>query len=167
VPTFFARWPDGSFAIVAAEDETDAYVQLDEIADEPAEVWEMDRCLMDFGLNDNGTFTLTEVGGDTATEILSKGYPTLLKALLEEPSLEHAIVNGPISSPARSVRKAVTAERKRLRSAKTTPAKTAAGREVQKRMNCSGPYADAIVASVVAGQAKAKKVPPKRKKPVN
>ena len=41
MPVFFARWPDGSFSIVSAMDETDAYVQLDEIADEPAEVWEM------------------------------------------------------------------------------------------------------------------------------
>src|SRR5260370_40974630 len=31
MPTFCARWPDGSFSIVGADDETDALIQLDEL----------------------------------------------------------------------------------------------------------------------------------------
>ena len=46
MPTFCARWPDGSFSIVGADDETDALIQLDELGDEPAELWPMDSCLL-------------------------------------------------------------------------------------------------------------------------
>ena len=43
MPTFCARWPDGSFSIVGADDETDALIQLDELGDEPAEAAESGR----------------------------------------------------------------------------------------------------------------------------
>jgi hypothetical protein len=48
MPAFCARWPDGSFSIVDAEDQTEALIQLDEIGDEPADLWQMQSCLLDF-----------------------------------------------------------------------------------------------------------------------
>ena len=38
MPMYFARWPDGSFSVVHAHDEQDAYVQLDELGVEPATI---------------------------------------------------------------------------------------------------------------------------------
>ena len=67
---FCARWPDGSFSIVDAEDETDALIQLDELGDEPAELWPIQSCLVDFELTDDGTFRLKQFGEQTAPEIL-------------------------------------------------------------------------------------------------
>jgi hypothetical protein len=81
MPAFCARWPDGSFSIVDAEDETDALIQLDELGDEPAELWLMQSCLVDFELTDDGTFRLKQFGEQTVPEILERGYPMLDKAL--------------------------------------------------------------------------------------
>ena len=175
MPVFFARWRDGSFSIVSAVDETDAYVQLDEIADEPAEVSEMRSCLLDFGLTANGTFHLIEMGQDTADEILKKGYPSLRKALVKEPCPEYAIVEECRRSQCEfgiettiNVRKAAKAEQNRLRSKsdKRTPAKTELGRAIQDTMSCSGPYADAMAARALADKIAAdnlKKSKPKKK----
>ena len=46
MPAFCARWPDGSFSIIDADDETDARIQLDELGDEPADLWAMESCLL-------------------------------------------------------------------------------------------------------------------------
>jgi len=159
MPVFFARWPDGSFSIVSAVDETDAYVQLDEIADEPAEVWEMQSCLLDFALTDSGTFRLIEMGEETAAEILKRGYPSLRKALAKELSPEYAITDATRESQCelgvetiKNVCRAAKAEQSRLRSksAKRTPAKTEIGRAIQSKMSCSGPYADAMASLAMA-----------------
>ena len=81
MPAFCARWPDGSFSIVDAEDETDALVQLDEFGDEPAELWQMKSCLLDFEMTDRGTFRLAQFGELTEPEILTRAYPLLSKTL--------------------------------------------------------------------------------------
>ena len=93
MPTFCARWPDGSFSIVGADDETDALIQLDELGDEPAELWRMDSCLLDFDLTDEGTFRLKlkQFGEQTGSEILERGYPVLKKTLEGEAFAEDAI----------------------------------------------------------------------------
>jgi len=168
---FFARWPDGGFSIVSAVDETDAYVQLDEIADEPAEIWDMHSCLLDFELTDSGTFRLIEIGEETAAEILKRGYPSLRKALAKEPSPEEAIIDRPQPQyelgleTAKAVRKAAKSEQNRLRSksAKRTPATTEIGRAIQRKMSCSGPYADALASAALAEKIASDRV--KKSKP--
>jgi hypothetical protein len=85
MPAFCARWPDGSFSIVDADDETHALIQLDELGDEPAQLWLMESCLLDFELTDNGSFRLRQFGEATGPEILRKAYPLLNKALRNEP----------------------------------------------------------------------------------
>jgi hypothetical protein len=178
MPVFFARWPDGSFSIVSAVDETDAYVQLDEIADEPAEVWEMQSCLLDFALTGQGTFRLIEMGEETATEILRRGYPILRKALAKELSPEYAIIDATRESQCelgietvKNVCRAAKAEQGRLRSksAKRTPVKTEIGRAIQRKMSCSGPYADAMASRALADKTGAedlkKSTPKKRTRP--
>ena len=60
MPAFCARWPDGSFSIVDADDETHALIQLDELGDEPAQLWQLRSCLLDFELTDSGTFRIRE-----------------------------------------------------------------------------------------------------------
>ena len=60
MPAFCARWPDGSFSIVEADDKTHALIQLDELGDEPAELWQMQSCLLDFELTESGTFRIRQ-----------------------------------------------------------------------------------------------------------
>jgi len=48
MPAFCARWPDGSFSIVDADDETHALIQLDELGEEPAQLWMMESWLVGF-----------------------------------------------------------------------------------------------------------------------
>ena len=89
MPMYFARWPDGSFSVVHAHDEQDAYVQLDELGVEPAELRLMESCLIDFELTDSGTFRLCQFGDDTLDEILENGYPLLDAALRSDLLNEH------------------------------------------------------------------------------
>jgi hypothetical protein len=65
MPAFCARWPDGSFSIVDADDETHALIQLDELGDEPAQLWQLQSCLLDFELTDSGTLRMREFGEQT------------------------------------------------------------------------------------------------------
>jgi hypothetical protein len=81
MPAFCARWPDGSFSIVDADDETHALIQLDELGDEPAQLWQLQSCLLDFELTDSGTFRIREFGEETGSEIMERAYPVLNKAL--------------------------------------------------------------------------------------
>jgi hypothetical protein len=155
MPAFCARWPDGSFSIVDAEDETDARIQLDEFGEEPADLWAMESCLLDFELTDSGTFRFTQFGERTAPEILERAYPVLNKTLEGENFAEHAIAGeddpqdyGSVESEI--LRKAVEAERKRLASFRPTPATTEHGKEIQRELGGSGAYVDAIVEQVAS-----------------
>jgi len=93
MPAFCARWPDGSFSIVDADDKTDARVQLDEFGDEPAELWQMKSCLLDFEMTDHGTVRLAQFGELTEPEILTRAYPLVSKTLEEENVREHAVID--------------------------------------------------------------------------
>jgi hypothetical protein len=127
MPTSCARWPDGSFSIVGADDETDALIQLDELGDEPAELGRMDSCLLDFDLTDEGTFRLKQFGEQTGPEILERGYPLLSKTLEGEAFAEHAIEGAADpqkygSAATEILRKAVETERDRLKDFQRTSA---------------------------------------------
>src|SRR5258707_1192396 len=76
MPAFCARWPDGSFSIVDADDETHALIQLDELGDEPAELWQLRSCLVDFELTDAGTFRIRQFGEQTGLKSWSELIPS-------------------------------------------------------------------------------------------
>jgi hypothetical protein len=137
MPAFCARWPDGSFSIVDADDETHALIQLDELGDEPAQLWQLQSCLVDFELTDNGTFRIKEFGEETGSEIMERAYPVLNKVLEDEAFAVHAMEdqNEPreYGSEAREVlRGAVDAER--LRDFQRTPATTEYGKNIQREL---------------------------------
>jgi hypothetical protein len=169
MPAFCARWPDGSFSIVDAVNETDALIQLDELGDEPAELWAMQSCLVDFELSDDGTFRLKQFGEETAPEILERAYPVLNKVLEDEALADRAIVSE--ADPPRddspeneTLRDAVKAERERLKAFERTPATTELGKELQSQVGGSGAYVDAIVEQTASERLRRHK-PGKRTKP--
>jgi hypothetical protein len=169
VLTFCARWPDGSFSIVGADDETDALIQLDELGDEPAALWRMDSCLLDFDLTDQGTFRLKQFGEQTGPEILERGYPVLKKTLESEAFTEHAIEGAADpqkygSAATEILGKAVETERDRLKEFQRTAANTERGKELQRELGGSGAYVDAIVEQVTSKRLR-RYEPGKKSKP--
>ncbi|MEX2261066.1 MAG: hypothetical protein WD696_03905 [Bryobacteraceae bacterium] len=138
---YLCRWPNGEFSLVKADDRKDAVVQLDEWAGaEPAWLVPIETCMIDFRLNDRGEVEVAEFGEETAEFIWEKCYPELDQVLSSEDVLKH--LSGKHSQKAASkIRKAVEHERKRLWKAQVepTPAKTALGRELQKRLGTVGP----------------------------
>ncbi len=144
MPMYFARWPDGSFSLVHASDEQDAYVKLDELGVEPAELRLMESCLIDFELTDSGSFRLHEFGEETLGEILD-GYPALNAALTS------GVLDEDEASAKEVLSKAVQAERERFQSFEPSPASTEIGKALQGRLAGSGHYVDALV-EMVAGE---------------
>jgi len=160
MPAFFARWPDGSFSIVDADDKVHALILLDEFGDEPAELWQMQSCLLDFELTDDGTFRISQFGEETGPEIVDRAYPVLGKALQEETFGDHSPEDRGGESANRgaqareALRQAVDVERKRLSEFQHTPAATEVGKGVQGAIGGSGAYIDAIVQQVAGQQLK-------------
>jgi hypothetical protein len=155
MPAFCARWPDGSFSIVDADDETHALIQLDELGDEPAELWQLKSCVLDFELTDAGTFRMRQFGEQTGPEIMERAYPVLSTVLQDDMFAEHAIEAGdePLkygADAARILRKAIEAERDRLSDFQRTPATTEQGKALEGELGGSGLYIDAIVERVAS-----------------
>jgi hypothetical protein len=169
MPAFCARWPDGSFSIVDAEDEVHALILLDELGDEPAELWPMQSCLLDFELTDDGTFRIRQFGEETGPEIMDRAYPVLGKVLQDETFADHTMEDCGESlncgAEAReALRKAVDIERNRLKEFQRTSAATEVGKGVQGAIGGSGAYIDALVQQV-AGQRLKRFKPARNVKP--
>jgi hypothetical protein len=144
---YLCRWPNGEFSLVKANDRKDAVVQLDEWAGaEPAWLVPVDTCMVDFRLNDRGEIELADFGEETGQFIWERCYPELDKVLSSDEVLIH--LSGKRNrDAANKIRSAVENERKRLWHAQSagTAAKTALGRELQKRLGTVGPVADRYV----------------------
>jgi hypothetical protein len=146
---YFARWKDGSCSIVEAEDEDEASELLDELGDEPAELWPLKSCLIDFELTDRGSFRLGHLRELMEEEILERGYP-LLRAALEDAASSQEYDPEEEGVPDMSdvppeVATAVHAERQRLAAFRGRSASTELGRDIQKHTNTSGRNVDAMI----------------------
>ena len=146
---YFARWKDGNFSIVEADDEDEAYELLDEFGDEPAELLALKSCLIDFELTDRGSFRLRDFGEVMRDEIRERGYPLLHAALMSaaaqeyDPEPDDVPGNG-IDVP-QDVAKAVEAERERFAGFQPASAMTELGKDIQAHTNTSGRNVDAII----------------------
>lgn len=151
MPMYFARWPDGSFSLVHAADEQDAYVQLDEFGVEPAELRLMESCLVDFELTDTGKFRLNQFGEETLGEVLD-AYPSL-NAAITSGALDDVVddgegIQGYDTSAKETLSDAVQAERERFKSFEPSSASTEVGKALQVPLGGSGHYVDALVEAV-------------------
>ena len=141
---YFARWKDGSFSLVDAEDEDEAFQLLDEFGDEPAELSALDSCLIDFELTDSGAFRLRAFGEVMKDEIMERGYPLLQLGLQRVASEEYdpEDVTGDVP---KEVAAAVAAERERLASFQPAEASTELGKGISDHANISGRNIDAVI----------------------
>ncbi len=146
---YFARWKDGSFSIVEADDEDEAYELLDEFGDEPVELSALKSCLIDFELTDRGSFRLDHFGEVMQDEILERGYPVLQNALTaaaeHEYDPEQDQVPADVSDVPPDVAEAVQAERERFVGFRPASASTELGKDIQAHTNTSGRNVDAII----------------------
>jgi hypothetical protein len=144
---YLCRWPNGEFSLVKADDRKDAVIQLDQWAGaEPAWLVPLETCMVDFRLNDRGEIQLGEFGEETGEFIWEKCYPDLDEVLSSEGVLKHR--SGKRNrAAANKIRRVMEYERKRLwhPQAEGTAAKTAIGRELQKRLGTVGAVADRYV----------------------
>ena len=150
MPAYCARWPDGSFSIVTARNQKHAIFQLDELGDEPADIWPLEACLIDFELTDQGTVRLKQFGELTGPAILERSYPILSEVRSREVFRDDPVEDGgtPIAhnaSEAEAIRKAVELERNRCADFEGTPASTEVGKKLQKELGASGILVDALV----------------------
>ncbi len=150
---YLCRWPNGEFSVVKADTKRQAILELDEWAGaEPAWLVPMETCMIDFRLNDQAEIELVEFGEETADFIWKSCYPELDELLSSDDVLRPQ--SGKRSSKlARRIRRAVHHERTRLWNAQGggTAAKTALGRELQKRLGTVGPVADHYVGELASG----------------
>ena len=122
-------------------------MQLDEWAGaEPASLIPLETFMADFRLTDDGEMELAEFGEETAEFIWDNCYPELNDVLTGDRVVKHVSGQGE-SEMEDMVRRAVEHERKRLWDVQRegTPAETAFGRELQKRLRTVGAVADRYV----------------------
>lgn len=146
---YFARWKDGSFSIVGAGDQDEAYERLDEFGDEPVELSPLESCLIDFELTDRGSFRLGHFGELMQDEILERGYPALQRALTAAAEHEYdperdQVPAGASDVPA-DVAQAIQAERERFAAFRPATASTELGRDIQAHTNTSARNVDAVI----------------------
>ncbi len=144
---YLCRWPNGEFSFVKADDRKNALVQLDEwVGAEPAWLIPVETCMLDFKLTDGGEIELAEFGEETEEFIWEECYPELSEVLGSEDASKH-LSKKRKEQAAERIRQAVEHERTRLWHAQIPgrPARTALGRELQKRLGTVGPVADSYV----------------------
>lgn len=132
MPMFLCRWPNGEFSILSARNKSEAIIQLDEWGNaEQARLTRMDRCALDFRLNDRGEIELGEMSEATEDVVRRFCYPHLEEVL----ALAESAEVGYTEKGYEAIRKAV--EEERTREWDNQPpgkqADTQLGREVQRR----------------------------------
>jgi hypothetical protein len=102
--------------------------------------------MIDFRLNDQGGIELADIGEETAEFIWDPCYVDL-DQLLSSEDVFHPLRGVRKREVTKKIRRAVEHERKRLLrvQAESTPARTALGLELQKRLGTVGSVADHYV----------------------
>ncbi len=150
---YLCRWPNGEFSVVKADTKREAILELDEWdGAEPSWLVPMETCMIDFRLNDQAEIELRDLSEETAGFIWETCYPRL-DALLSRADVQRH--RGGETNPRldKEIKRAVAHERKRLWKARggRSRAKTALGRELQKRLGTVGPVADHYVQNLADG----------------
>src|SRR5262249_7504847 len=123
----------------------EALYYLDELDNaEEADLFRLDRFLIDFKLQDDGSLVFNQFGEDTDEQIMQKAYPELDKTLLSD-DLNGLQENDPKYQA--MIRQAVEVERHRLssRRKKVAEPETQVGKQIKRMMDAPTPVVDRIV----------------------
>jgi len=150
---FLCRWPNGDISIVSARNKDDAIVKLDEIGNaDHADLKQLRELLVDFTLKEDGGLELSDFdscgfGERTIDEIMQKAYPMLEETFMSDEL--HEMEEGG-SEYQSAIRKAVEAERERLKGGKKKikEPKTELGKEIQRQTGAPTVMIDRITERV-------------------
>lgn len=142
MPVFAVRSVDGQLGIVAARNKVDAVERLDEFANfEGCPIRELPELMLSLGMDDEGQFRLEHVGEEMDDAIRKFAYPLVEKAFDDVLDQQEAGQRDPIDpnerTPAQKepIRRAVEAERDRIRRKRTAEPLTERGREIKRQMD--------------------------------
>jgi len=154
MPIFAVRNVDGQLGIVAARNKVDAVERLDEFANfEGCPIRELPELMLLLDVNDEGEFTLEQIGEEMDEAVRTFAYPLVEQALTEVMDQQESGEMDPRDrherAPAQKerIRKAVDAERERVRRKETAEPRTERGRDVKRLLD--------LPASLVRNQERA------------
>lgn len=147
------RWPNGDLSFVSARNREDAIIVLDEWDNaELAELTPIRDFMVDFRLTDDGELELQAFGGRALDGIWERAFPVLSQARLNA-STDSA--DELTRSDKETIRKAVQAERQRLRGKrKLKLADTEIGKSVQSQTGAPAALVNRQVKQVTADMLK-------------
>jgi hypothetical protein len=154
---YLCRWPNGDFSLVRADTRRQALVELDEWAGaHPSQLFPMDCCMLDFGLNERGQIEFKQFGEETNGFVWKTAYPELDQVLSSDGVPEPGDDYTPAAKD--RIRQAVEHERVRLweNQPECPQAETEIGKILQKRLRTVGPVADYYVKEMASRILKAK-----------
>lgn len=142
MPVFAVRSVDGQLGIVAARNRVDAVERLDEFANfEGCPIRELPELMLLLDMDDEGQFTLEQVGEEANDAIRKFAYPLVEKAfadMLDQQEAEQRDRTDPNErAPVQEtlIRKAVEAERKRVQWKRMAEPLTERGREIKRQLD--------------------------------
>lgn len=142
MPVFAVRSVDGQLGIVAARNKVDAVERLDEFANfESCPIRELPELMLLLDMNDEGQLTLEHIGEEMEDAIRTFAYALVEKAIdrvLDQQETRQRDPTGPDErTPAQKelIKKAVEAERDRVRRKRMAEPLTERGREVKRQLD--------------------------------
>ncbi len=142
MPVFAVRSVDGQLGVVAARNKVDAVERLDEFANfEGCPIRELPELMLLLDMDDAGVFTLEHIGEEMDDAIRAFAYPLVEKAFDDVLDRQEAGQGDPIDPTERTppqqelIRKAVEAERERVRRKRTAEPLTETGREIKRQLD--------------------------------
>ncbi len=142
MPVFAVRNVDGQLGIVAARNKVDAVERLDEFANfEGCPIREVPELMLLLDVDDEGDFTVEQIGEEMGEVVRTFAYPLLDKALAEVLDEQEAGERDPVDRNERAqaqkerIRKAVDAERERVRRKRTAEPRTERGRDMKRQLD--------------------------------
>jgi hypothetical protein len=139
---FAVRSVAGQLGIVAARNRVDAVERLDEFANfEGCPIRELPELMLLFDVDDEGEFTLEQIGEEMDDAMRTFAYPLVKKALTDVLDSQDAGSREPIDSNERTpkqkdlIRKAVEAERDRVGRKSMAEPLTQRGRELKRQLD--------------------------------
>ena len=142
MPVFAVRSVDGQLGIVAARNKVDAVERLDEFANfEGCPIRELPELMLLLDMDDEGEFTWEHVGEEMDDAIRTFAYPLVEKAfddVLDQQEVgqrEASDRNDRTPAQKELIRKAVEAERERVRRKRTAEPLTERGRAIKQQLD--------------------------------
>lgn len=143
MPLFLCRWENGDFSVVQANNRGDALYMLDEVGNaEGSQIKVISEFMIHLKLADDGEFQFEDLGEAAGETIYRNAYPILDKAQRKAPRDER----GNLTPEGQAmIKKAVRAERNRVKSKRVKAPSTEAGKALKAEADMPTVIVDRII----------------------